>query len=167
MTATYAAPAETSKLLKRALAKRFPATRFSVKLSRGTGYGNCSVGWTDGPSTKLVKEITRQYEGSGFDGMTDSQFHIDNPLADGRQTGLSMISESRHISPRFARRLADAVANFYGIEPPRIDDGPDGYWDIVAFDRNVAGTGEDWYTLIHRAGQDRESVLHRLELVTP
>ena len=157
MTTTYAAPTETSKLLKRALAKRFPATRFSVKLSRGTAWGNCHVSWTDGPSTKLVKEITRQYEGSGFDGMTDSQFHIDNPLADGRQTGLSMILEQRHISAKFAQRLADAVASFYGVDSPQVTQNGSEYWEIA--DRaNVASSGESWYTLIHRASQDRESI---------
>ncbi len=159
---TYAAPAETSRLMKRALQKRFPATRFSVRLSRGTGWGNCSVSWTDGPSTKLVREITKHFEGSGFDGMTDCQYHIENPLPDGRQTGLSMISECRHISRRFARRIADAVAKFYGVEPPQIEDTDEGYWEIRAIDRNVAGTGEDWYNLIHRAGQDQGSVQRQL-----
>lgn len=100
MTATaYAAPAETSKLLKRELAKRFPATRFSVRLSRGTGWGNCHVSWTDGPTVKLVREVTRPFEGEGFDGSTDSTYHIDAKLSDGRQSGLSLILEERSISP--------------------------------------------------------------------
>ena len=158
---TYATPGETSKIMKRMLRKRFPAVKFSVRLSRGTGWGNCSVAWTDGPSTKLVKEITRQFEGSGFDGMTDCQYHIDNPLSDGRQTGLSMIMESRHISRRFAQRLANAVASYYGVDSPQVKDHGDEYWEI-ADPANVAHTGESWYTLIHRASQDRESVQRQL-----
>ena len=147
--------------MKRALRKRFPSTRFRVRLSRGTGWGNCSVSWTDGPSTKLVKEITGQFEGSGFDGMTDCSYHIENPLSDGRQTGLSMIMESRHISAGFAQRLADAVADFYGVEPPQIKENGSEYWEIADL-ATVASTGETWYTLIHRASQDRESVQRQL-----
>ncbi len=154
---TYAAPAETSRMMKHALRDRFPATRFRVRLSRGTGWGNCSVGWTDGPSTKLVREITRHFEGSGFDGMTDSQYHIENPLSDGRQTGLSLISEHRSISVGFARKLADTIANFYGVGVPEVKENGSEYWEIADL-ANVASTGENWYTLIHRASQDRESV---------
>ena len=164
MTATaYATPVETSRIMKRALRKHFPATRFSVRLSRGTGWGNCSVRWTDGPSTKLVKEITRHFEGSGFDGMTDCQYHIDNKLSDGRQTGLSLISEHRSISAGVAQRLADAVANLYGVDSPQVKENGSEYWEIADL-ANVASTGENWYTLIHRASQNRESVQRRPQL---
>ena len=157
MTRDYATPVETSRIMKRALRKRFPAIKFSVRLSRGTGWGNCSVRWTDGPSTKLVQEITKRFEGSGFDGMTDSSYHVDNPLPDGRQTGISLLSEHRSISATFAQRLANAVANFYGVDSPQVKENGSEYWEIADL-ANVARTGESWYTLIHRASQDRESV---------
>lgn len=164
---TYASPAETSRILRRALRKRFPSTRFHVRLSRGTGYGNCSIRWTDGPSSKLVREVTRPFEGSGFDGMTDSSYHIENPMADGRQTGLSLISEHRSISVGFARKLANAVANFYGVDVPEVKENGSEYWEIADL-ATVASTGESWYTLIHRASLDRESVqTSTLRLVTP
>ena len=157
MTPASATPAETAKIMKRALRQRFPAVRFSVRLSRGTGWGNCSVRWTDGPSTKLVQEVTKHFQGSGFDGMTDSSYQIENKLPDGRQTGILLLSEHRSISAGFAQRLADAVASFYGVDLPEVKQNGSEYWEIA--DRaNVASTGENWYTLIHRASQDRESV---------
>ena len=54
---------ESAKMLKAALHKAFPACRFSVRLSRGTGYGCAHVNWTDGPTVARVEPILRAYEG--------------------------------------------------------------------------------------------------------
>ena len=64
--------AESSRLLKKALRRDFPLTRFSVRMSRGTGYGNCHVAWTEGPTGDEVRSVTEHFCGRGFDGMTDS-----------------------------------------------------------------------------------------------
>lgn len=153
-----ARPAESAKIMKRELQKRFPATKFSTRLSRGTGYGNCHVSWTDGPSVKLVKEMTTPFEGRGFDGMIDCEYHINTRMPDGRESGLGLILEQRQISPQFARQIATAIARFYGIALPDIQDADGGYYQISDTNPNVAGTGLDWYTIIHRASSDRASV---------
>lgn len=70
--ATRLDPAATTPHLRRALKAAFPGTKFSVRLSRGTGYGNCHVSWTDGPTGDEVRTVTEQFRGQGFDGMTDS-----------------------------------------------------------------------------------------------
>ena len=62
---------ESSRLLKRTLTEAFPGTKFRIRLSRGTGYGNCYVDWTDGPLTREVEAITAGFSGKGFDAMTD------------------------------------------------------------------------------------------------
>lgn len=64
--------AESSRLLRKALRRAFPLARFSVRMSRGTGYGNCHVAWTGGPTGDEVRSVTDHFEGQGFDGMTDS-----------------------------------------------------------------------------------------------
>ena len=70
---------ESSKLLKATLREAFPGTRFSVKLSRGTSYGNVEVFWT-GPSIENVEEVTSVFQGRGFDGTDDSTTFLDTAL---------------------------------------------------------------------------------------
>jgi hypothetical protein len=69
---TRLTPAESSKLLKRELREAFPGTTFSMRLSRGTGYGSVNVRWADGPSYREVERVAGRWEGKSFDGMTDS-----------------------------------------------------------------------------------------------
>jgi hypothetical protein len=63
--------AESSKQLKRALRAAFPGTKFSVRMSTGTAYGNANVSW-EGPSTDDVEDVARAFTGATFDGMDDS-----------------------------------------------------------------------------------------------
>lgn len=153
---TYASAPESAKALKHALQQKFPAVKFSVRLSRGTGYGMCHVSWTDGPSMRLVDEVVHRFEGEGFDGMTDSTYQKDGRLPDGRESGLRLINTSRNISAGFARKLAAQVAKFYGVSEPAIVAHPDtqrGWW--LESDGLVADTREFWSTLIFRASSDR------------
>lgn len=63
---------ETAAALRKELRVTFPGTKFSVRMSTGTGHGWLWVSWTDGPSTRAVETITARYVSSRFDGMTDS-----------------------------------------------------------------------------------------------
>lgn len=116
----HASPAESAKLLKSILHKAFPACRFTVRLSRGTGYGNCHIRWTDGPSRERVEEITNQFVGKTFDGMDDSTHYCRAVTPDGKLTGLGYVNCERSISPSFARRLSVQVAAYYGVVMPEI-----------------------------------------------
>lgn len=62
---------ESSKLLKKTLRASFPGTKFSVRMSRGTGYGTLYVSWS-GPSADDVSKVTDSFEGWQFDGVDDS-----------------------------------------------------------------------------------------------
>ena len=64
-------PAESSRLLKRALKDAFPGTKFSARLSRGTAYGNLHVSWTGGPDREAVEAVTIPFQSRSFDGMDD------------------------------------------------------------------------------------------------
>jgi hypothetical protein len=68
--------ADSSRLMKRVLTKAFPGTKFGVRLSSGTGYGNCYLRWTDGPTVTEVAQITSAFEGQGFDGWTDMAYSM-------------------------------------------------------------------------------------------
>ena len=64
MTAPAALPVvdvsldETIRLMKRELALTFPGDTFSIRRSRGTGYGWVRVAWTDGPTVSQVRAVT-------------------------------------------------------------------------------------------------------------
>lgn len=157
-------PAESSKLLKAALRKRFPATTFSVRIRN---YNTCDVTWTDGPTVALVDEIVRPFEGKGFDGMTDSTFYKDATLPDGRPSGLGLINTRRTISARFARRLVPAIAAYYGIPvaPDVIETEKGGRgWELwlngvpMGFRMIRADGAPDWGTAVYRASNDRQTV---------
>ena len=62
---------DCAKLVRKALRKQFPETKFSVRSSRYAGGSSIDVRWTDGPILCEVQPIARQYEGGGFDGSID------------------------------------------------------------------------------------------------
>jgi len=154
-----ASAAESSKLLKRALAARFPATKFSVTIDRGTAYGCASVQWTDGPTVALVDEVVNPFKGQGFDGSTDSSYHIQTWLPDGRSSGLRLISTSREISYTLACKAAQQVATYYGIPLPVITDLGK-YWRVENDNRAVPQFDEYWSTMIYRAASDASRYCH-------
>lgn len=87
-------PAQSSRLLKKALRAAFPATKFQVRLSSGTAYGNVHVSWTDGPTGDEVRTVSEVFRSEGFDGMTDSATHRHTSIElDGEtyQSGLGLV----------------------------------------------------------------------------
>lgn len=74
MTTRYLSCAETAKLIRVALKKAFPGVKFSVRSHTYSGGASIRVGWTDGPTTKMVEAVTNAYAGGGFDGMIDLKY---------------------------------------------------------------------------------------------
>ena len=73
---------ETAKLVRQALKRAFPGVVFSVRSKSYSGGASINVDWTDGPRTKEVNPIIKQYQGGDFDGMIDlkySQTHYLRP----------------------------------------------------------------------------------------
>ncbi len=67
----YITVTDLAALIRSALKRAFPATKFSVRSSSYSGGSSVSVKWTDGPTAKDVDVILNQYETRGFDGMID------------------------------------------------------------------------------------------------
>lgn len=67
---------DTAKLLRKVLKREFPGVKFSLRGSRGTGYGYYSLSWTGGPSEKDVDAVVGPFEGSYFDGMQDMEVRV-------------------------------------------------------------------------------------------
>lgn len=93
---------ESSALLKKRLRAAFPGTKFSVRLSKGTAYGNVNISWA-GPSTEAVREVADAFQGQGFDGMDDSTYSIETELTlgDGEvvESGLNLVLYHRDRDP--------------------------------------------------------------------
>ena len=77
----WVTPAETAKLVRKELKRRFPDTKFSVRTD-----GNAlNVKWMEGPTGKEVDAALAGYDGGRFDGMIDFAYSVDSWLTpDGR-----------------------------------------------------------------------------------
>lgn len=68
--------AEAAQMIRDALKRNFPGVRFYVQSSVYTGGSSIHVKWMDGPNERQVRELIGAYQGSGFDGMTDSSYYF-------------------------------------------------------------------------------------------
>lgn len=76
MNATCISPADTAKLIRAALKRSFPRTKFSVHTDTYAGGAAVDVSWTDGPAVALVERVTGRFEGGRFDGMIDMAYGV-------------------------------------------------------------------------------------------
>src|ERR1700761_4687867 len=76
MDAKYLTPAETAKLIRNAVKKAFPKVKFGVRTRTYSMGASIDVSWTDGPTAQDVSAVVGNYQGSGFDGMTDSSYSV-------------------------------------------------------------------------------------------
>lgn len=70
----YVTLTETAKLLRVALKKAFPKVKFSVRGKSYSGGASITVGWTDGPTAKMVDAVIEPFACGGFDGMIDMAY---------------------------------------------------------------------------------------------
>lgn len=76
-TAEYIPTVEVAKIIRRELATKFPGVKFSVRSHSYSMGSHVSVGWTDGPSERLVDAVVGKFSGKTFDGMDDSTHYHD------------------------------------------------------------------------------------------
>lgn len=67
----YISCADTAKLVRKALKHEFPRIKFSVRSKTYAGGASINVGWTDGPRSRDVANMTRTFEGADFDPSID------------------------------------------------------------------------------------------------
>jgi hypothetical protein len=75
MDKEYLSCAETAKLVRAALHKKFPGVKFSVRSSVYSMGASIDIDWVLGPTTKEVDAIGKQYASASFDGMIDMEVH--------------------------------------------------------------------------------------------
>jgi hypothetical protein len=72
--------AGTAILIREALKKAFPTTKFSVRSSTYSGGSSVDISYTDGPAYEAVDAICDEFQYGDFDGMDDSYNHRDKPM---------------------------------------------------------------------------------------
>lgn len=80
MKTNYLSAADTAKLVRAALKRAFPGTKFSVRSDTYSGGASIRVRWTDGPTSKMVEAVTGSFAGSRFDGMIDLKVGVSHWL---------------------------------------------------------------------------------------
>jgi hypothetical protein len=125
----YLSCAETAKLVRAALKESFPGVKFSVKSSTYAGGASINVAYTDGPSASQVESITRAFQGSYFDGMTDYKGSNYNSL-DGQQIrfGADFIFVNRKFTAPLLTGVVVDVCNKYGFDNEVLIDGGGEYF---------------------------------------
>ncbi len=85
--------------IRRELARAFPGVKFRVTGKSYAGGSSIGISWSDGPTTKQVREITNNYQRCDFDGMQDLETYRDG---DHSRVfgGASYVSENRDMSDR-------------------------------------------------------------------
>jgi hypothetical protein len=151
--------AESSAWLKQELKRRFPATKFSVRMSSGTGYGMAHVKWTDGPTTTRVDEVLAICEGEGFDGMTDcatfkkTRTVFDPKRGEWVRPRLRLINTHRKLSEACELMIARAIGKRYHADVPARD-----LWDRTSPFGEACTYDNSWRRLIWRASSDRTTL---------
>lgn len=125
MTSEYVSPADTAKLVRKALAMAFsvdyPTVRFSVRTRVYSGGASIDVSWTDGPTTPQVEKVAKRYEGASFDGSIDLKSYVKHTVG-GREVhyGADFIFCQREYSVEHLSAAAERIAREYGVAAPAI-----------------------------------------------
>jgi hypothetical protein len=124
--ARYLTCAETAKLIRAQLKKRFPKTKFSVVSKTYSGGASITVKWTDGPTAKLVESVTSAYAGGGFDGMIDMAYSVEAwLLPDGSATfaktrgtagSMGIVPSAQEMQPSFKAERVHFQADYVFCE---------------------------------------------------
>jgi Large polyvalent protein associated domain 29 len=117
----YISCVETAELIRVELKKNFPGIKFSVKSRSYANGASIDVYWNDGPGRPSVERITRKFQGSSFDGMTDSKSYHHSEL-DGEEVsfGADSVSCSRSMSRGFVEAILAQFLIQSGYNGPKI-----------------------------------------------
>lgn len=104
--------ASAAKMLKAELSKAFPGIKFSVTSSSYSGGDSLRVHYEDGPSPRIVEEISGKYQAGHFDGMTD-MYEYSNTREDIPQTKFVFVE--RKMSKETRATIDAAYLEKFGV----------------------------------------------------
>jgi hypothetical protein len=119
--ADYISVTDTAKIIRGELKKHFPGVIFRVRSSSYSMGASIDISWTDGPTSKEVRVITNQFNGSIFDGMTDMKSSR-YAQWEGREVrwGSDYVFPTRKYSKQFYRQVAERICKKYSVPVPEI-----------------------------------------------
>ena len=117
----YLTCAETAKLVRAALKRKFPQQKFSVRSDVYAGGASIRIHWMDGPTTKDVDAVVKCYAGGRFDGMIDMAYSVSSWLM---PDGSAIVADnpgsegSRGVDPGYSnpKPRPDAVEVRFGAD---------------------------------------------------
>lgn len=149
---------QSARALRKALTRSFPATKFRVKLLRGTSAGFCDVYWTDGPSEHRVREVLALFETQRYDYTRNRWNFLGVEMPGGFKSGIKSVTTFRGLSLEFAKACARQVQEYFGgaLPEPVFDVPPSGKgWTIRGGWDYLRVADMSWAGLIYRAAEDR------------
>lgn len=114
--------ANTAKLLRTALRRGFPTTKFSVRSHTYSMGASIDVVWTDGPFQRDVQRVCNRYTGASFDSSEDLKEHHDTLLSapDGTvqvvHFGADFVFAKRELSDTYREQLRQLASDRIGDE---------------------------------------------------
>ena len=120
MASKYISVAETAKLVREALKKRYPKTVFSVRSKSYSGGASIDIAWVDGPAEASVDDLVARYRGADFDPMQDLKTVRSAYNAQGQEVryGADYIFCRRGYSAAVLQRYAETTWREWGWEHP-------------------------------------------------
>lgn len=97
-----------AKNIRVELKKAFPGHKFSVKSESYAGGCSVNIGWTDGPTTDEVSNITGKYQQGHFNSMEDIYEYSDNVFP-GVFGSAKHVMENRRISQEATKTIAESL----------------------------------------------------------
>jgi hypothetical protein len=154
MNKEYLSCAETAKLVRAALKKKFPGVKFSVRSDVYSMGASIDISWVLGPTSEEVDKVGKQYASASFDGMIDMEIHWQHwLLPDGSavvREGPGSTGSMGYISPVEATPMPE------GAKP--VSFGA----HYVQFQRSYAEKGQDEMVLRRQVARDM-CALQRIE----
>ncbi len=115
----YISTKETAQLIRTSLKRTFPNHKFSVRTQSYSMGSHVLITWDDGPTQTQVDDVVGCFYGSGFDGMCDSSYCVNNWLMpDGTVTFAHSSATSTRAAEDAPKPHPDArLVSFGGSRP--------------------------------------------------
>jgi rubrerythrin len=105
--------ADAAKAVRAVLKKKFPSIKFSVRSESFAGGNAVNVRWVDGPTTKDVDDVAKDYQSGHFDGMRDlyEYSNVNNELPQ-----VKYVDTQREMSQAVRKKIEEEISKKYNID---------------------------------------------------
>jgi hypothetical protein len=115
----YVSAAETAKIIRAELKKRWPKAKFSVRSKTYTGGGSINIDWVDGPALAEVERIAKRFEGASFDSMQDLKSYHDSTYNGERvHWGADYVFCNRKYTADVMNAAVEKIAGNWALDEP-------------------------------------------------